>query len=252
MKKLKDTLNYKNYKNYKMKHLILLAFASLCIFPATYAQENKTEQKDQFSITGNIPGLGTGEILLKYEYLNTVVYKDTKMENGMFTFHGTLERPSYARIYTQDKNFDYGLFLENTEMQITGIIKNSGSWVKVMGSATDDEHRAFKNSSLALNNEAKALRKQEFELGKTDAIAAAKKSVELDSLLDQIKLKKLDFIKSHPKSHVSLFEIANKENDFDGKEMSAAFSNLDVSLRESLIGKRVATMIEAKVKTESK
>ncbi len=240
-----------------MKHLILMAIVGLCIFPATYAQEKKTKENDQFSITGNITGLGTGEIILKYEYLGDIVYKTTKLENGMFTFQGKLEKPpTFSRLVTPDKKFDYGLFLENAEMQITGMIKDAGSWVKITGSATDAEYRAeyqaFYNSFAAINDQIKVVRKQILELGKTDTIAAEKKShEELKPLLNQIKLKKLDFIKSHPKSYVSLFELENKRNNFDGKEISDAFSSLDVSIRESFLAKRLAASILTGLKTGS-
>lgn len=177
-----------------MQHLILTAFVSLCMFLSTYAQEKKMEHKDQFNITGNIIGLGTGQIILKYEYLNTVVYDTTQMENGMFSFLGKLERPSYSQLLTPDNKFSHGQFLENAEIQITGMIKNSGSWVKVTGSATDAEYRTFKNLFVSMNDQAKTLEKQILELKKADSIAAEKISrMELGALLNQIKLKKLDY-----------------------------------------------------------
>jgi len=112
-----------------MKRLILIATAAIFLLSCS---------TDKFKINGKIEGIADQMVLLKTMVDNELITTDsTMMTGGVFNFKGTVSVPDIYAIDFQDNGERIILFLENSEITITGTADNlMGSTIK--GSATHD------------------------------------------------------------------------------------------------------------------
>lgn len=232
-----------------MKKIILaLALFTTIVLQAS-AQQKKAAAKKSFELKGSIAGLKSPKILLRYQNQQGNIIIDTvNVIAGKFLFKGTLSGPTFSQMASADFTFQHDQFLENTKMTI--IQKDSASAVVVSGSATEDENIAFNKSRAPLGDKIYSLDLELRKLNETDvALADSRAEAELYPLYDSLQHITVNYVKSHPKSIVGLFELSKIQQNIDPKELGVLLSGLDTSLQKSGIGKAIAASIEAKKKT---
>jgi peroxiredoxin len=244
-----------------MKKWILTGFVGLVLFSHAEAQQkiaaskknavNKATvaEKKTFELKGNIAGLTSPKIMLRYETGGKTVIDTSVVFNGSFIFRGTLDGPTSSQMMATDFKFMHNQYLENANM--TMVKKDSTSEVVFSGSATEDENTAFNKYRSALGDKIYLLRQELEKSSATDAAGTEKRAkAELYPLYDSMNLKIESYVKLHPKSLISLIELSKIAGSIDTKQLGVVFSSLDKSLQESAIGKGIATSIDARLKTE--
>lgn len=118
-----------NNCKYKTKLLFILLLLLSC----------STNQENSFTIHGNIDGLKSGKAVLSKLDLDTnqkVNVDSSQINNGFFSFSGNVNSPYLHSIFLNDFLGPIHLFLENSDIYITGVV-NSLENVTISGSRED-------------------------------------------------------------------------------------------------------------------
>jgi len=121
----------------------LLKIATLIVF----LQSCNTELKnlDGFTLNGNIEGLKNGNVVLAKLDLVTnesVDVDSTDIKDGKFTFKGKIENPYLHTLFFNDRQDRIHLFLENSEITITGDFDEIENAI-IIGSREDSLFRSY-------------------------------------------------------------------------------------------------------------
>ena len=114
----------------------------------------------KYKIQGNITGLNSGSAVLSKVVDNELVTVDSvEINNGIFTFKGSVEQPEFYLITFADTLEGIQLFLENTNISINtnvdsiGNAKIDGSEISVLFNNFNDELLNYNMKFRALYNE---------------------------------------------------------------------------------------------------
>lgn len=169
-----------------------------------------------YKITAKIAGVEDGvEVILRNDRdtIGSTVVKD-----GMFGFEGQVSEPFYGDISVEKKNGQWGgkafsLFVENSDIRIDGDWEDLYK-VKITGSQSEDLYNAFRQQVDPLYEERNELHAKMwsvysgylYEGGFSEKCIAPGIGVEKQSqtLEERVVKCRLDFIKAHPDSPVSL------------------------------------------------
>ncbi len=95
-------------------------------------------QTEGYKINGNIEGATDQQVLLQFVKNNELVAIDsTMMKDGEFQFKGTVEVPDMAALEFTNKGERIIMFLENSEINVTGTADNVMA-SEITGSASQD------------------------------------------------------------------------------------------------------------------
>lgn len=111
---------------------------------------SRVEKIDGFIVNGKIYGIKNGKVLLAKLDLNTnerVDTDSTEIIDGKFTFKGKIESPYLHTIFFNDNKDKINFFLENSEITISGDIKNLDD-SKIIGSREDSLFHSFKTDDI--------------------------------------------------------------------------------------------------------
>ncbi|WP_190242663.1 TlpA disulfide reductase family protein [Hymenobacter lapidiphilus] len=207
-----------------MKNLLLLT-AALLTTGAALAQ-------GQYTIDGRVANAPDGlkVYLQDTQWPESNMVDSTVMKNGRFAFKGKLASPDLHRIIidktpagekTSQRNWLMSSFyLENSPIIYAGNLDSLPTFYykrnrvvaqpKITGSATENQAVAFRQSIAPLSKQLAATNKQytdEFHLpsleGKFNTPVGIKLAKQEWALDDQLRQRKLDFIKANPSSVVA-------------------------------------------------
>ncbi len=214
-----------------MKKLLLPLLSILLVVACSTNKE--------YVLKGNLEGA-----LDELVYLQT--YKDGKLSkidstsliNGSFEFEkGSLEMPTIYYLSVEGKRGSLALFLENSEIAITGHIDSIYN-ATVMGSDTHKEFEAY-NDGLSVFYEKNSSLYQEYRAAREegDTVLAKQISDQRMAVNHEIEAYQTDFIKTNPASVVTPVVVRSISNGLDADQLKAYLDILDPSLDDTEIVK---------------
>ncbi len=205
-----------------------------------------------YTVTISMKGLDTGVLLMSYRVGEDRKTDSAKSTTGVYAFRGKTDEARKATLRVMgDESYDFMQFyLENGQIEI-GAVKDSLSKGVAVGTKTNTDNRA-----LQLAQAPAQLRLDKFIQTYTAADKSNKQLMDsLDKTYDGIDAdqKKItgDFVKTHPGSIVSAYEIIDMYSyNPDVQKFDSAFLLLDSAVKVSSIGQRLADRLTIAKKTD--
>lgn len=203
-------------------------------------------QTQRFTVTGNFSNWkDRGMVVLHYQQNGTLISDTSMVNNGKFTFQGTLTEPVRAVVYSiasvPGKTKDnIGFYVDKGTIRIKGTdsLKNS----LIEGTLITQEGKLLDKLTIPITSKLLAIRKKAMELSKEGNHKEELNALNIANtlLVDSLRTAKINFIKSHPRSYVSLVTI----NEFVAGVIDAALveslvKGLTVELRQKPLSKDI-------------
>ncbi|WP_293310186.1 TlpA disulfide reductase family protein [Pedobacter sp. UBA5917] len=210
---------------------ILLIALMLSNFVVILCVAQKTAPNKSFQISGELRGLSTKFLVLRFVDNRGKDITDTcYITDGKFVFRGNIEEPTLAMITgrVNTKNYDdpntLRFFIEPKKISIS-IAEDNFNNAQTTGSATQTDIDLLnrQNSELLINLRKLSERRAAYSRSirgssDKDSISLLVKErelihSELMAVSNKIRFNKIDFIKNHPKSYASPYLFSELIND---------------------------------------
>ena len=211
----------------KFKNLFIL-FMGLTSF--TFGQKAK--------VKGNISGLKVSWITFNYGNGDSSVSDSVAVRNGKFKWSKDIPEPQKIYIMFPDRYFEF--FAEAGNISITGKA-DAIDGLKVTGSSLQDESNAYEKSLKDISDQESPLYQKWGKVSKEEQIALEKK---VDELREQRRTRTTQYIKTHPKSFLSLSLVADRAMMGAYDVVKSSFDLLDPSLQNSANGKFIVKRLD--------
>jgi len=172
-------------------------------------------------LTGRLHGRDTGHIVLWYPDTSGTYIRDTcYLENGNFKFKGMVKEPSFAHLIGSDKNGNYSNFFLEAGNQSVVLEEDHFNKAQMTGSKTQSLNDSLQNEIIKITTQIEDLEHQKIKLdsalknqgNKNYDNATEPKLKALNAKIGELNTKtintRLNFIKSHPNSYVSVTELS--------------------------------------------
>ncbi len=243
-----------------MKHLNLITLALLILLTA--ALQGKAQQ---FTLTGKITGEPDASLFIRYtENTGKTITDSAIVKNGEFGFKGTIGGPSMATLYVSSKSSKsrvgkysnaVSLFLEPTSITAEGEFANLPA-LKFSGSKSQTEYVIYRDLFKPTADEMDAIQ-EKWLAHNAEYIAIARidknddKLIPLGRTMDSLNAFLVDnnekhtkyFIKNHPNSYVSIYELNSFKTRFNIADVMELFKNLSSVVQKSYYGVQVQNLI---------
>jgi thiol-disulfide isomerase/thioredoxin len=194
-----------------------------------------------YAIIGKVTGQDTGMIYISNRQKAT---KDSAvLDHGYFKFSGKADSAQYCVIILNNQSKVF--FLENGKIAML-IKKDSLEFAQISGTKTQDEYNYFQDQlSKPLNDKMNLLDKA-YDSALNPRNAKALDS--LDKLYNKLdaeqKLLVTDFVRSHPGSYISAYEIySNFSYNPRLSQLDSLYNMLDTANRVSYFGKAIQELL---------
>lgn len=194
-----------NTKSNTKKYILLFLF--------TLMSATVFGQKQPFSVVGSFSDWkNRGPVVLHYQQDNVLISDTAEVKDGKFTFRGTLTEPVRAAVYsiasvagkTKDNLSFYvdkgPIRLKGTDSLKTSVL--DGTLITKEGEALDKKIAPIVSKIVAIRMKAMAMQKENSHQEELNQL-----NITYKALGDSLKMTKVNFIKSHPKSYISLLTI---------------------------------------------
>ncbi len=222
---------------------------SILIFTA-FSQS--TMDARPFTLNGKIIGKDSGKIVLRYQSQSKNMKDTVSIVNGAFIFKGNIIGPTVADINGGNDLNRTSFYLEPGVMNIVLTVDKFKEF-KITGSKTTEEQQELIHQKEQINklieilySEKKSLRdsingiKDEGILGKLNKILEDNVD-QMSQLFDQLNIIDVKFIRSHPKSFVSLDLLFafDKNEIISNDSLKSIFNKLDLAIQNSREGNAI-------------
>lgn len=194
-----------NTKTSMKKYMLLALFTtmSMVVFG----------QKQLFTVVGNFSDWkDRGPVVLHYQQNDALIADTAEVKNGKFTFRGTLTEPARVAVYsiasvagkTKD-NFSFYVDKGTIQLKGTDSLKNAvveGTLITREGIVLDKQTTSIVSKLVAIRMKGMALSKEDSHKEELNALNIAYKAIG-----DSLRMVKINFIKNHPKSYISLLTL---------------------------------------------
>lgn len=231
----------------KIKAILL----PLLMLLAFIGNAQKTVKKG-YVIKGKLDGMGVSQ---QYVYLSSIVIKQglhtdsVKLNNGAFTFKGTVDEPCMTFIYTKIPGQKYpaviDVFLENSDITVQATmdptVHKYMKDVKVEGSAVHKEYEFFANDAIERSGRAKIYKEYKAaEKRKDTAQMTAWSKANMEAMDAYMKYQK-EWLASHPNSFVTLNFMSSTvpEDEAGLNKLEAQLDGLLPKIRTSFAAKQI-------------
>lgn len=222
---------------------MLRTFILLLISSSAFSQE--------FSIKGSIANCTDSIVYLSYGTLGSSSIDSGVIKNGQFSFTGKVSEPVPAMIFTPTYKVRIDLFLDNTNITITGHADSIYNTKVSGGAAVVKEYEAFNQVIMANRKSTIALFQQAYELNqKGDSTTAKEIQAKADSQYRSEFLTRVNYIETHPKSYVGANELLAYISSNTLGASIKLYDALDESIKATAMGKEIASRIELLSKVE--
>ncbi|WP_442591898.1 redoxin domain-containing protein [Pedobacter sp. AW31-3R] len=209
---------------------------SIMLFLAVLSAEGFSQKNNhKYEVTGTLPGYQKSFIYLRK---GPVIVDSVKVDDGTFTFTGTVSEPMQANLF--DKAGEINAFLlENENYRLIG--ENSKiTQAKLSGGGPNELDRrkveALKEPVYQQKDNLGAAYEGFYNRKDTAGMASViKQSKLLSSKVDEISM---TYIKANPRSFLSFFLIWELYQSSGVELAQRLYDQLDVSVRNSAVGLR--------------
>ena len=213
------------------------------------AQEPHAQKFDSFAIIGKITGQDSGTVYIQHRESAVEKTDSARLDHGYFTFKGKADSPEYCVLGIAENGepqYRKGFFLQNGKISML-IKKDSLADALISGTPVQDE---FNNYESAVKGKTGA-RSADLDKRYTAArIKKDKKSMdslekEYDVLDNEQKKIVTDYVKAHPASYISAFEIyRNFSYNPDADQLGGLYNGLDSSIQSAYFGKKINDILK--------
>jgi peroxiredoxin len=220
-------------------------------FSACHSSESgraeHVEKYDSFAIIGKITGLDTGMVYIMSRQSGKT--DSARLDHGYFTFKGTADSVIFCNLgLKKDGDIQYRnvFFLQNGKMSMLLKIDSLQNAL-ISGTPVQDEYNNYGNTVKNATGNRSAM------LSKNYSAAVERKDKKaIDSLekifdeIDRVEKKiAVEYVKSHPDSYISPFEIYQYFSyNPDGNELNNLYKVLDPSIQSSYFGRKVKELLD--------
>ena len=188
---------------------------------------------DKFTIKADIAHLADQRVILNRPGLHGLEPVDTaESVNGKFVFTGKLENNDYRIITFEDMAGEIDLYIDNSNIKITGDYVALDS-VKVKGSPAMDYYMKFADIAMSHNNYVKT------KLAELQEAQLANDSLKVDEIFADYLVKQKKYIrdnfelaKSRPADMISIFAVVNNSSFSTPDEIKAFYDLVPKSVKE--------------------
>ncbi len=223
-----------------MKKFFFIAIIGLLVFSC------KNNNKDNFTINGVVNGVDTGKVFLQAVVDSKLKTIDTaEINNGNFTFKGTVKDPELYLIKLGYRADLLPFFVENSKISVK-INPDSISEAVIEGSQAQKVFHSYSKGFDEYQKKENGVYAQYQHIKKN---ATKKMLTQLENLYDSIYDEQqkfaTDFVVKNNKSVVSAYIILrNLIYQLDADSLKTLTNNLDPSLSESKYVKKLNKRIE--------
>jgi len=185
----------------------------------------------QYTITGALEGDAEGKVYLEKREAGEWISKDSvDLVDGSFTLTGMVEFPEMWYLSVEGKRGKLGLFLENSEISVSGYVDTLYK-AEITGSATHDEYAAYQDDVSEIYKDIRPLYEKmnaAKEAGDEDAVKELETA--MDEIYDKAKEFQMAYIKENTSSFVSPTILRGLVYYMDGDELESYLDSFDESL----------------------
>lgn len=233
-----------------MKKVILIA---LGLLPAAV-----WAQSDSFTLNGKVErAAAPAKAYLVYRADGKLVTDSAAVENGVFTFSGTLNEPVRAQLVLDHKggglaklgrNADVVvIYLEKGDIGLTS--KDSVINAEITGSSLNDDNKAYKELTQEPDKDMAAINEEYLSAPadkRADESFKDGLQARFDKAMDAKHVLQEQFIKQHPDSYISLMALMNLSgHDIDVPTIEPIYKSLSAKVRNTADGIEFAKAIDA-------
>ncbi|MCK3683254.1 TlpA disulfide reductase family protein [Maribellus sp. YY47] len=189
-----------------------------------------------FKIDVNLEG-ADGQIVLEERTEGKFVGIDTAdVVDGVAVLEGSVEYPTMYYISILGQRAKAMIFVENAKMTVTGKA-DSINFVKIEGSATQDEYSALNDQMKAIQDEYMNLYKESVEARQAGDTAKASElmaKVEeiYESASERMNTLQEDFVKNNPASYVSPVILNSVQYNKSAEQLDSMINALDPKVQQ--------------------
>ncbi len=224
-----------------MKKLLLLLAVCTVLFSC---------QKEKYELTGYVKGIADGKkvkLEKQQESLGISFAVDsTSVKGGKFSFEGNITEPAIYEVSVEGVKAKSYVILENGNIRLD-INKDSIFLNKISGTYNNDELTKFNAAGVAIQKKIRAFKEanglaMQQAMKTKDTATISRLRGEFKKLMDEVNASGENYLKTHPKSFVSALLLENYVGSpmADAKKMQGYYDNLDQTLKDTKVGKKIA------------
>ena len=152
---------------------------------------------------------------------------------GTFVFTGTVDMPDYYYISLEGKRGRLPIFIENSDITVTGHADTLYK-AKTTGSSVQDEYKAYSEELNKYWEKYGEIRMELIEFKKAgDEAKASELEAELDKIYEDAQQFSKDYVTEHPASYISPYVLRSVSYGLSGAEIEAELEKFDAALSKS-------------------
>jgi hypothetical protein len=190
------------------------------------------KQKNEYKINGSFKEKTTEGWIYMSKFLGDNSTLDSaKIENGHFTFKGTIDFPDVYLLMNHPQRSSESLlfFNEPTKININIGLKNWGDSSTIEGGKINKEYRRLEREYFNIMQEnAKDFSKKSF----TEQLKLYGQKSEQR---EKIRIEKINYIKTHPESLISVFYFLNIYQTFSVDSIGETLSTFSPGIKQTAI-----------------
>ncbi len=204
------------------------------------------EKDTSYIILGKITGLDTGTVYLVHRDFVSKT-DSTRLDRGFFTFKGKADSVEHCYVIQKngEKQFVKGFFLQNGKLTVLAK-KDSMNSALISGMPVQDEFRDYENAVEKATGARMAVLDKNYDAARAgnDKKTMEKLGRQYDSLDNEEKKIAADYVKTHPGSYVSAFEIySNFSYNPDPNQLDSLYKTLDASIQSGYYGRIIKDLV---------
>ncbi|MCX6253573.1 MAG: TlpA disulfide reductase family protein [Bacteroidia bacterium] len=215
-------------------------------------------KKQNFTLKGEIINQDSGKVVLRYFKESSFILDTSGLKNGKFSFKGTVDEPTRATLYNNDKTVDF--YLEPGLLKITLDNDNFEKIIEITGSKTQADEDTCSKMTEPVYNQLDLWREKGSAIrdslkNTSDDLRRSKFESELKNIdhawfkaradLDKTWLK---FVLAYPDSYSSVYylNILGGNDVLTLDSLILVFNKLNSSVQNSVFGKNIQQDIRKK------
>jgi len=217
------------------------------LFVSCATTKNNQADTSGYTLEGQLGEDAPEELYLSYQADGQRQVDTSRVTDGQFLFTGHVNNPTQAYLLKGGRQALATIYLENADM----TFQKDGDEYKVTGSKTQQEYEQLQEATADISDKRSKL------IGEYREAAQNENKEKMDSIREQVQALSEqeteitnDFIKTHPSSYVSLYNVQQMVmRDYD-QSVKAMYDNLDEDLKDSGPGRQIEDRIAILSKTE--
>lgn len=224
--------------------IILASFFFVSCHSADDGKTQHVEKFDSFAIIGKITGQDTGTVYIQHRESDSQKTDSARLDHGYFTFKGKADSVEYCLLgigKNGEAQYRKGFFLQNGKISML-IKKDSLADALVSGTPVQDEFNNYENTVKGLIGVRSTALDKNYDAARIRNDIKTMDSLEKAYDILDIEHKKIvtDYVRAHPSSYISSFEIyRNFSYNPDANQLDSLYKELDASVQSAYFGRKI-------------